>query len=206
MDAFTLLEMLIAISILAILVASSSLLIQKSIESAERVKSVGQIRQIGSAFLLYRAENNGLGPLDLRDKGNKSCSKWFWGKDRLIMFGLLFPYLGIESKPVPTTTPPLFISPTSSDEWIKTISQPGSPETSYWLNPDVTSTANLRTAAIPQRRVAICDLCKWWDPLPSYNNEGKGLHVFRMDGSLEWIDIEKTRDLPVWDWSRLDDI
>ena len=71
-NAFTLIEMLIVISILAVLAAVLTPAVNASISSGQRVSTLSNMRQFGLALTTFLADSNGDFPLD---KGT-SDDKW----------------------------------------------------------------------------------------------------------------------------------
>ena len=200
-------ELLVVLAIVVVLATILLPVIGGVRREAARSANASQIRQIGTALNLYIVDNGGVGPLDYRapNGSNTGISVWQRGK-RLMVFGPLFPYAGIDVSPLPDGTPDLFISPLATDEQLAkpSFSGSGSVETTYMLNPDASynrSAGDVRINTLPSERVVIADLCYWWNPQPNHNSEGKGLHVFRMNGSVEWISTEETMGFPGWNWS-----
>ncbi|HBG25886.1 MAG: hypothetical protein A2Y10_17835 [Planctomycetes bacterium GWF2_41_51] len=72
--AFTLVELLVVISIIAMLLAILVPSLQKARESARRVVCRNQMKQIGLAVGLYLENNNGTYPQNI--EGNPSKDKW----------------------------------------------------------------------------------------------------------------------------------
>lgn len=60
---FTLIELLVVIAIFGLLLAILAPMVSKAIENARRSACRSNLRQIGSAFFLYAAENNGWLPI-----------------------------------------------------------------------------------------------------------------------------------------------
>lgn len=86
-EAFSLVEMLIAIAIVIILVALSLGALKGALERSAQAKCMGQLRQIGGAFFTYAADNNGKFPQAFVGAGNSGNE--FWSH-------FLSPYLGLK--------------------------------------------------------------------------------------------------------------
>jgi prepilin-type N-terminal cleavage/methylation domain-containing protein len=67
--AFTLVELLVVIGIIALLIAILLPSLNRARETANRVKCGSNLRQIGQAFLLYSNENRGIGPRTYSEAG-----------------------------------------------------------------------------------------------------------------------------------------
>ena len=75
-EAFSLVEMLIVIAIAIILVALSLGALKGALERGAQAKCMGQLRQLGSAFFAYAADNNGTFPLAHLGTGNSANEFW----------------------------------------------------------------------------------------------------------------------------------
>lgn len=200
---FTFIETIAAVLIICILVALAATAFRIALDRANQIKCLSQLRQIGGAFHLYAVENNGCGPYDARDQGNDSLEvTQYNGKP--VLFGPLVDYISSNINDVRH----LVICPASSSFNTRFQWQNGE-RVSYWMNPEVSvNSANMRPLVIIDSRTAcIIDSCAWWDPsAPSVgtpNHQGRGLNVYRLDGSAAWIDINRTRGTKQWRWLTL---
>lgn len=86
-DAFSLIECVVVIAIclfLAVLLIGG---LSKAREKAAQAKCMGQLRQIGSAFISYAGDNNGIYPVAHFGTGDSSTSYWTY---------FLAPYLNLK--------------------------------------------------------------------------------------------------------------
>lgn len=88
-DAFTLVEMLVVIAIIAVLAALAVPAASKAITTANRAKSLSNIRQLGTAHLAYANDHDGgLPPLSAGMVPGTPITQGPWWVD------LILPYLG----------------------------------------------------------------------------------------------------------------
>jgi len=76
MDAFSLIELIIVIAICLCLAGLLITGLTKAREKAEQAKCMGQLRQIGSAFIAYAGDNNGSYPQAHLGTGDTATSYW----------------------------------------------------------------------------------------------------------------------------------
>jgi len=207
-SGFTLLEILISVSIIGILAA---LLIGAQgpiLDASRRAACQGNLRQIGNALLMYANDNNGYGP---GGDGSSMTTISIGGIYKV--FGPLLPYLGVNDKISDLKmTPKVLICPATSPSKLAYIQQkyPGV-ETSYYMNPqDIAknpSAGLVKLINLPGKRAVLSDFCYWWNPNTSYHNhKGAGVNVFRLNGSVQWLPASKTQGLVSWSWAALDEL
>lgn len=202
-------ELLAVLAVVLIRVAILLPVIGGVRKQTQRTQNASQLRQLGIAFTLYTQNNGGYGPTDWRTKdsdgvSSNSITKWAW-HGKFILFGCLLPYL--DANPDghwPQETPAIFISPASSESTLNLVDI--TQETCYYMNVQVTSTANNSIAELPANRIAMMDICKWWSPRENIDShEGKGFHAYRLSGAVTWTPIEETIGMKSWDWAALDE-
>jgi len=203
--AFTLVELLVVIAIVGILAGILIPVIGKIRESGRRTVCLSNVRQIGLALLAYGNDNKGWGPVTRTNRGLGSMRT---GNDYNNL-GLLLPYMNWKMPPATqnTGTPAILRCPGQSETRDQYFANYPGYETSYWLSLEATSDQpeSIKLINIPPQRVVVAEYCRWWEPRPdSDNHAGKGIHVFRMNGSVTWLPAGKTAGLPAYDWSALD--
>lgn len=87
-EAFSLIEIIVVVAICICLVALLFSGIGKARERAAQAKCMGQLRQIGTAFIAYAGENNGTYPVAHLGAGNAAVEYWTY---------FLAPYLNLKN-------------------------------------------------------------------------------------------------------------
>lgn len=206
LSAFTLIELLATIAIIATLVALFVPFYGSMQSRAARVQCMSNLKQLSSAWNAYVADHNGMPPKDGRATGNNNPASWRSGPT-LILFGNLFPYLGV-SEGI-DHTPEILLCDGVPYEIKRKKLDPDERQTTgrYWMNPKASTNADNRNRAVMKNAntVIISDVFYWWKPglWGNENHEGDGMNVLFYDGSVTWVPAEKLTDVGAWDWYKL---
>ena len=79
--AFTLVELLVVVAVIAVLIALAFPALRSTIETSRRATCAGNLKTLAAAVLSYAGENNGFLPYSLGNKlipGGPSSAPWFW--------------------------------------------------------------------------------------------------------------------------------
>jgi prepilin-type N-terminal cleavage/methylation domain-containing protein len=120
--AFTLVELLVVIGIIALLISILLPALGKSRESAHRVACLSNLRQVHAAFNLYAMANHDQVPIGYRTASKQFNSMVFstTGGNRWVLFGLLNTAKLIDNPNVffcPSESNPKFMYNTSANPW-----------------------------------------------------------------------------------------
>jgi prepilin-type N-terminal cleavage/methylation domain-containing protein/prepilin-type processing-associated H-X9-DG protein len=125
-NAFTLVELLVVIGIIAVLIAVLLPTLHRAREAANRIQCGSNLRQIAMAFVMYANENSGSFPA-FASNGNTSRQRqwdWIhWQPGRQFEDGAIMPYLG-------SANPQVFRCPSDDVEAHKIV-QAGSSNDRY---------------------------------------------------------------------------
>src|SRR5262245_53392255 len=108
--AFTLVELLVVIGIIAVLVAILLPTLSKAQEASRRVTCLSNLRQVYTAFMFYAKDNRDQVPIGYRAGKSKQFNSMIWSNTskQYVLFGLL--YKGGYMK-----TPKMFFCPTENN-------------------------------------------------------------------------------------------
>jgi prepilin-type N-terminal cleavage/methylation domain-containing protein len=91
--AFTLVELLVVIAIMLVLMSIFLVVAEKARGAAYRTVCVSNIKQVGTAFLMYASDNGGYFP-DAAIDGHANPADWIYWDGRNIKQSALWTYLG----------------------------------------------------------------------------------------------------------------
>jgi prepilin-type N-terminal cleavage/methylation domain-containing protein len=201
-SAFTLVELLVVIGIIAILLATLLPTIARAQESSRRVNCLSNLRQVYTAYVFYAQANRDQIPLGYRI-GKKQFNSMIWSNtsNQYVLFGLL--YRGGYMK-----TPAVFFCPSERNEqsmYNTTINPwlPGSDGNhatingwcGYGCRPDVEIPDDLSTApptfAMPKLRqfknlAILADLTA--TPERVTTRHERGINVLYGHGGAHWVE------------------
>jgi prepilin-type N-terminal cleavage/methylation domain-containing protein len=114
--AFTLVELLVVIGIIALLIAILLPVVRKARESANVTACASNLRQVGIAILSYANDNKGrLPPSRINDGDKIYPGGWFWSNE-LVRNGYLTATTGVNAAGKPLDGPNVFRCPSGIDE------------------------------------------------------------------------------------------
>jgi prepilin-type N-terminal cleavage/methylation domain-containing protein/prepilin-type processing-associated H-X9-DG protein len=121
-QAFTLVELLVVIGIIALLVAILLPSLQRAKEQANIAKCASNLRQISMGILMYAADNKGKLPLSVAGRGDANYTQgWFWSNE-LVRQGYVQAVHGVDSKGSQFTGDSAFRCPSGLDEALPSFS------------------------------------------------------------------------------------
>ena len=204
--AFTLVELLVVIGIIAILIAILLPTLGRARESARRTACLSNLRQVGLAFRFYAMNNRDQVPMGYRAKNKQFNSMVYGSTKRAVLFGWMYRAGLLKS-------PEVFYCPSNNDpqSMFNTASNPWPPKddldpagvivyAGYGCRPDV---------ELPDDSAQyITDPPGTWQPMPrlaKFKNKAivadltatpsrvdtrhrVGINVLFGDGSAKWFD------------------
>lgn len=218
--AFSLIELLVVISIIAILIAILLPALGSARESATRMQCASNQHQIGIGYYSWAVDRDGRLPVGYVDNSYRSIYHMTWAHSTpttYMMMGVLYGDDLVQDGKVfycPSLTQRKdLMYDTPQNRWDVPFSSGGSRKTTrssygsrpryegenyHWgLHGSAKIPDNLPRIETKGNPVVATDLAINTGILNSYHNGGKGINTARLDGSVNWLDREVFVDLLV---------
>lgn len=199
-SAFTLVELLVVIGILAVLIALVLPAIGRANATARRAACLSNLRQVHVALLQYAAVNRGQVPVGYRD-GRKQFNSMIYSatSGQYVLFGLLY-RAGLMNPPkvffCPAENNPQAMLATSANPW--PAGPDGDPSRhgycGYGFRPEVEIPDDLTASTTPLPKLSsfkhnaiLADLTAM--PARIATRHRSGINVLYGDGSARWVDL-----------------
>ncbi|HRK31008.1 MAG TPA: type II secretion system protein [Tepidisphaeraceae bacterium] len=210
--AFTLVELLVVIGIVAILIAALLPALGKARQAADRTACLNNLRQVHKAFLLYAMNHDGQVPIGYRTASKQFNSMIYstTAGGRWVLFGLLFDAGLFPTQRVlfcPAEGNPKFQFATPDNPWPERANAPTKNiQAGYAARPDVAipddlsapgTFTNLPKLERFKSRAIFADLTAARNRVLSRHQTG--LNALYADGSARWVGL-KAIDHPEPAW------
>jgi len=204
--AFTLVELLVVIGIIAILIGVLLPTLARARESAGRTQCLSNMRQLHIMLVMYANENHDQIPLGYWSsykQQNFMC--WRQGKSKPIVFGLLYAARMLKAPQAfycPASTDPMIQYDVPGNAWPpdKVLPAPTNIRLGYGSRPLLSWEGTEPWPGTPTNRLPVPRLTKMKntailadiasDPLRLLERHKKGVNVLYGHGGAKWIDLK----------------
>jgi prepilin-type N-terminal cleavage/methylation domain-containing protein len=213
--AFTLVELLIVIGIIALLVSMLLPMLTRSNEMARRVTCLSNLRQVNACFHFYAQGNRDQVPIGHRTPSKQYNSMVYstTGGSRWVLFGLLYSSGYMDSPKIlfcPSENNPKFMFNTSANPWPMTNALPTTNiQAGYCARPEHEIPDDLDKPADYLQPFALPHLNDFGDEAifadltaaqtRVVTRHGSGINVLYANGSARWIPLS-TFSRPAVEW------
>lgn len=205
--AFTLVELLVVIGIIAVLIAVLLPTFAKARHAAQRTACLSNLRQVHQAFYLYSLKSNGRVPIGYRTASKQFNSMVFSSTagGRWVLFGLLSQARLAPAPQVyfcPAETNSKFMYNTLENPWPASTTPTANIQAGYGARPEVEIPDDLAGVALPRleqfkSRAIFADLTSARYRVVS--RHGSGINVLYGDGAARWVALAAF-DQPAASW------
>lgn len=207
---FSLIELLVVISIIAVLAGMLLPSLGMARSASRRLGCLNNLRQMGLGLTAYRAEWHGLGPNGFYSSGG-DVTLWMNG-GQAIQFGLLLDYLDCDFASAKAATsvrcPPVLRDPAC--QVVSSRNGTWSATTDYFMNPSITS---MGPPTAGKKVVITCyefslnpqyalDTRRW-----AHAGDGGGINILYWDCHARWWSLPELRRRfqSSWVWNQWDE-
>jgi prepilin-type processing-associated H-X9-DG protein len=203
--AFTLVELLVVIGIIALLLAILLPTIGKARQSAQRVACLSNLREVSNSFRLYALNNRDHVPLGYRAGQAKQFNSMIYSgtTKHFVLFGLMYLANAMPRPEVffcPSENDPRSMLNTSMNPWPPAVDPTinvacgyaGRPEVALPDDPAAVTDYSLPKLATFKNKAVFSDLTSV--PARVDTRHRTGINVLYGDGSANWVDRKRFND------------